>query len=241
MQKSTFLRSLGIFLILLGVFLATLLNVTLVIASVEGFYSFSNELIMRPARLSGVNCPLVIGKGQSTDVTIRVKNPTDRLMTTSLITRIVNHASGDIERRTLVKVEPGQEQVIVETLSPKHVIYDRMILADFFLIGTLGKPNALKICAITILPWDINAQMVFYLLVGLVVLIVGIGFYLWLRCQNTTKAQRPLTKPGVIALGVVAMAGLAGTVLGEWMMTLVAISITLLLFIILGAYVMHDA
>lgn len=239
MRSSKALYSLGSFLLFVGVISAMLLNVTLLVASVEAFLTFKDEAVLKPDRMKNVHCPLMTGKEQTVDLKVTLHNPKHTVMENMLVVKIASHDK-TIPEYVPVHIEPGHDQSLVITAGPEDVLYQRMILVSFFLPGALDS-SLMAICPITVLPWNVNGSLVLYLWVGATLVFILSGLTLWLKNQGAGSALKSGMGWGMITLAVMVLIGLAAVPAGFWGVAVASVSVTLLLFILMGSYMVRDS
>lgn len=229
-------RKLGIFLALLGMAVAVILNTALTIPAYEAFSYFRNTNLIEHKSLNGLSCPRLIGQGQPAEFTLKVRNRADKPLQASIRMHFAGQQS-DFSDQQNFQIPAGGSQIFTWQAGEEQVIFGRMILADFFLISS---PNRYATCSVLILPWRINGTVILWLGVIVSLVLMAIGSYLWLNKVVIKNLHRPYVARSILALEGIAALGLVFTLLGAWPVSIVLIGLFILLVVILGAIVLEE-
>ena len=236
MNISTKHRKLGIFLALLGMVLAAILNTSLTVPAYEAFSYFRNTNQIEHKTLNGLSCPRMVGQGQPAVVNLKVRNSAEKLLQASIRMHFAGPHSDFTDQQNFT-IPAGESQVFTWRAGEGDVIYGRMILADFFLISS---PNRYATCAVIILPWRMNGAVILWVGVILSLALMAAGSYLWLNKVVIKDLHRPYVARSILALEGIAVLGLVFTLLGAWAVSIVTIVLFILLIVILGAIVLEE-
>lgn len=236
MNISTKHRKLGIFLALLGMVLAAILNTSLTVPAYEAFSYFRNTNQIEHKTLNGLSCPRMVGQGQPAVFNLKVRNSAEKLLQASIRMHFAGPHSDFTDQQNFT-IPAGESQVFTWRAGEGDVIYGRMILADFFLISS---PNRYATCAVIILPWRMNGAVILWVGVILSLALMAAGSYLWLNKVVIKDLHRPYVARSILALEGIAVLGLVFTLLGAWAVSIVTIVLFILLIVILGAIVLEE-
>ena len=236
MNISTKHRKLGIFLALLGMVLAAILNTSLTLPAYEAFSYFRNTNQIEHKALNGLSCPRMVGQGQPAVFNLKVRNNSDKPLQASIRMHFAGPHSDFTDQQNFT-LPAGESQVFTWRAREGDVIYGRMILADFFLISS---PNRYATCAVIILPWRMNGAVILWVGVILSLALMAAGSYLWLNKVVIKDLHRPYVARSILALEGIAVLGLIFTLLGAWAVSIVTIVLFILLVVILGAIVLEE-
>ncbi len=229
-------RKLGIFLALLGMTLAIILNTALTIPAYEAFSYFRNTNLIEHKALNGLTCPRMVGQGQPAEFILKVRNRADKPLQASIRMHFAGPHSDFTDQQNFT-IPAGESQVFTWQAGEGDVIYGRMVLADFFLIGS---PNRYASCAVLILPWRIHGAVILWLGVIISLVLMAVGSYLWLNKVVIKDLHRPYVARSILALEGIAALGLICTLLGAWIVSIFTIVLFILLVVILGAIVLEE-
>lgn len=229
-------RKLGIFLALLGMVLAAILNTSLTIPAYEAFSYFRNTNLIEHKALTGLTCPRMVGQGQPAVFNLKVRNSAEKLLQASIRMHFAGPHSDFTDQQNFT-IPAGESQVFTWRAGEGDVIYGRMILADFFLISS---PNRYATCAVIILPWRMNGAVILWVGVILSLALMAAGSYLWLNKVVIKDLHRPYVARSILALEGIAALGLVFSLLGAWPVSIILIGLFILLVVILGAIVLEE-
>ena len=236
MNISTKHRKMGIFLALLGMVLAAILNTSLTVPAYEAFSYFRNTNQIEHKTLNGLSCPRMVGQGQPAVFNLKVRNSAEKLLQASIRMHFAGPHSDFTDQQNFT-IPAGESQVFTWRAGEGDVIYGRMILADFFLISS---PNRYATCAVIILPWRMNGAVILWVGVILSLALMAAGSYLWLNKVVIKDLHRPYVARSILALEGIAALGLVFSLLGAWPVSIILIGLFILLVVILGAIVLEE-
>ncbi len=236
MNISTKHRKLGIFLALLGMVLAAILNTSLTVPAYEAFSYFRNTNQIEHKTLNGLSCPRMVGQGQPAVFNLKVRNSAEKPLQASIRMHFAGPHSDFTDQQNFT-IPAGESQVFTWRAGEGDVIYGRMILADFFLISS---PNRYATCAVIILPWRMNGAVILWVGVILSLALMAAGSYLWLNKVVIKDLHRPYVARSILALEGIAALGLVFSLLGAWPVSIILIGLFILLVVILGAIVLEE-
>jgi len=236
MNFTTKHRKLGIFLALLGMVLAAILNTSLTIPAYEAFSYFRNTNLIEHKALNGLSCPRLIGQGESADFTLKVRNRADKPLQASIRMHFAGQHS-DFSDQQNFQIPAGGAKTFAWQAGEDQVIFGRMILADFFLISS---PNRYATCSVLILPWRINGTVILWLGVIISLALMAVGTYMWLNKVIIRDLHRPYVARSILALEGIAALGLVFTLLRAWAVSIILIALFILMVVILGAIVLEE-
>ncbi len=231
-------RIIGITLLLLGMLLATLVNVLLATPNMEASYYFYVQKQLPHEKLSSLKCPKLLGASQAANFSVTLQNTTDKPLKNK-IRMYFAHPMNDFFEEVLVNIPVGESETFIWTATPDDISFSRMILADFFVTRSFNEPGRHASCGVIVLP--INANGNFLLALGTIfsVLFIGLGAWLWLHSIPDKKLLKPSVVIGVFLLAGISLLGMFLSLLGAWNIGIMLLALTLLFGVIMSAYVLQ--
>jgi hypothetical protein len=238
MKNSAKIRSFGVTLLLLGIILATIVNIALTAPNFEAYYHFISNTRIDHKVLTTLECPRIVGATEPVVFQVKLENKSDKTMLTNIEASFARPIE-DYSERVEVEIPAGETKVYTWQASSEDVIYGRMILASFFVFSAIDYPNHYGTCAILQLPWNVNGELFLYICIVISLLFIGAGLWLWIRTIDTTNTRRMIILRGIFTLCGVVVIGMLATFFGSWIIGLATLLLTALLSIILSAYILQ--
>ncbi|MEN6522381.1 MAG: hypothetical protein ABFD14_01520 [Anaerolineaceae bacterium] len=238
MNNSTKIRSLGVTLLLLGIILATLVNVALTSPNFEAYYHFIEKSRIDHEILTTLECPRVVGASEHAVFQVKLHNASDKTMTTNIETSFAR-AINDYEERVAVEIPAGETKIYTWQATSEDIIFKRMVLTSFFVFSAIDYPNHYGTCAVLMLPWNVNGEFFLYICIVISLLFIGAGLWLWIRTIDTTNNRRLFILRGIFVLCGIVVIGMLASFFGSWLIGEIALMLTALLGIVLSAYILQ--
>ncbi len=231
-------RTLGITLLLLGMLVATIVNIALTSPRLESSYHFRSQQIINHRPLTSLKCPRAVGVSQPAILSVTLDNKADKPLKTVIMAHIARPIY-DFEERVNVDIPAGEKKTFTWQTTPEDVIFGRMILADFFVIHALDQPNRYSTCTVLVLPWNVNGDLFLGIFVALGLLLVILGGWLWIRKVEVNQTNRPFVIQGTMLLAEITVVGMLAAFFGVLALGVLAILLTALFGIVLAAYILQ--
>lgn len=217
-----------VILILIG----TLMGLLLALLAVWADYESTAYGFLRRAQASfgGLSCPIFMGRNESSEVSIKVSNPTDRAISPSIRTEISTPVEFDTELEH-VQLAPGEQMTLQRSVGPKNIDLGMFIFVSTLVFSTFPLPDRQTTCGILVLPTSNGALL---LITGAVlsVLLMATGTYLLYK--NEWYAERSRSMLFMVAVTVLAM---FFAFMGWWLLAAILIIFSVLtLVIITGSF-----
>lgn len=238
MKTTSGLRILGITLLLLGMLLASLVNILLSTPNMEASYYFYVQKRLPHEKLSTLKCPKLLGKNQSADFSVMLQNNTDKPMKNK-IRMYFARPMNDFFEEVRVDIPAGQSETYIWIATPEDISFNRMILADFFVTRSFNEPSRHASCGVTVLPINGNGNVLLVVGVVLAMAFIGLGAWMWLYSIQDKKLLKPSVVIGVFLLAAITLLGMFLSLFGAWNFGIVLIALTLLFGVIMSAYVLQ--
>ncbi len=216
-------RILGASIFAIGVLLSTLLTGGLTWAGLEAtLYGFERYT---PNRFDGLSCPPLMTRSETGVVHVAVNNPSDKIITPIMTIDLSTPALPDTEQ-VQITVPPGQTRQLEWTVSRENIDRRFFIFAKANRSASYPVDTAEALCGILVLDVpSLNGMQVLSIWLALCLLSTPLGLWLW-----NWGTDRHTRLQGVMkALAIAALGGLLVSLLGLWMLGVLALTVTMLL------------
>ena len=208
-------QSISIFGVLLHV-LAVITGLFLIAISTWGdmeadSYGFPRRA---SARLSGLNCPILLTRNETGTISLKVSNPTDQLLHPSARTEI----SADFEPQVFVEsidLAPGETKTLEWSVAPENVVLGNFILANVQVYASYPIPNREKTCGILIMDLPGTGNMIVTALAVFTAIGLGLGLYSMSK-SGLLKVRGSNIWIAILFLSVLIVGGLIFSFMGSW-------------------------
>jgi len=140
---------LPVLLTLSGILLGLLLALLAVWADYESTaYGF---LRRAQASFGGLSCPIFMGRNESSVVSIKVSNPTDRTISPSVRTEISTPVEFEAKLEHF-QLAPGEQMTVQRTVGPENIDLGMFIFVSTLVYSTFPLPDRQTTCGILVLP-----------------------------------------------------------------------------------------
>ena len=165
---------LPLLLTITGILIGLLLALLAVWADYESTaYGFSRRA---QASFGGLSCPIFMGRGQSSVVSIKVSNPTERTISPSVRTEISTPIEFEMELDH-IRLAPGEQINLQRTIGPENIDLGMFIFVSTLVFSTFPLPDRQTTCGILVLPTS-NGALLLIIGTALSVLFMAAGTYL---------------------------------------------------------------
>jgi hypothetical protein len=210
-----------------------LVGLTLMGIAVWGDYEASSYGFARRASegLRGLSCPILLTRNEPGTISLKVSNPTDRLMHSSVRTEISPETEPDIFTES-VTLTPEESIRLVWAVGPENIDFGNFILASVQVYGTYPVPSRASTCGIFIvdLPGRGRDILIALSLVGLISL--GGGLYSMNRYGFRTNRPAILWQ-GILFLAMVLLCGGILGFAGSWLPSVFLLVVALLVSLLI--------
>lgn len=163
-----------VILTLTGILIGLLLALLAVWADYESTaYGFSRRA---QASFGGLSCPIFMGRGQSSVVSIKVSNPTERTISPSVRTEISTPIEFEM-KLDHIRLAPGEQINLQRTIGPENIDLGMFIFVSTLVFSTFPLPDRQTTCGILVLPTS-NGALLLIIGTALSVLLMAAGTYL---------------------------------------------------------------
>ncbi len=178
-------------------------------------------------------CPRFISRDETGQVHITLHNPTEKDHARFLRTHITaGYVTLMHEDARLEEVPAGESLTLSWPVTTKNAVYGgRMIFFRSFVVGRAPLPSAGNVCGIYVVntPFGLSGTAFMWLAIGISLLGMGGGIWLWQRSQPRQTRHALNLQRGMKMLAAVIAAGLGLMVLGAWFFAGIALLLALLL------------
>lgn len=213
-------------------FFGAILTATLAVISTwadleAAFYGFDRRA---STPLRTLNCPVLMNRTETGEVSVRISNALDRPLTASVraefSTRLESVATLEI-----YELAPGEARTVRWTISPENIDLRNFIFSKVLVFGVYPTPDKEASCGTFIVNLPIPGTVVLYLLV-----ILGLGgmvggLLLLKRSEPLTgrpaKAVLPLT-----FLGAIITVAMGISLVGWWVLAVLLLAVSLITVVV---------
>jgi len=210
-----------------------LVGLTLIGIAAWGDYESTSYGFARRASegLRGVSCPILLTRNETGTISLKVSNPTDRLMHPSVRTEVSPEDEPGIFTES-VTLAPGESKRLEWTVGPENIDLGNFILASLQVYGTYPIPSRAATCGIFIvdLPGRGRDILIGVSLFGL----IALGGGLYSMNKHGFRTQRPVNLwYGILFQSLVVLCGIILSFTGSWLpavfLLVVAVLVSLLI------------
>jgi hypothetical protein len=214
---------LPVLLTLSGILLGLLLALLAVWADYESTaYGF---LRRAQASFGGLSCPIFVGRDESSVVSIKVSNPTDRTISPSIRTEISAPVEFDAQLEHM-QLAPGQQMTLQRTVGPENIDLGMFIFVSTLVYSTFPLPDRQTTCGILVFPVS-NGALLLILGTALSVLLMAAGTYLLYKNEWFVRRSRSMLF--MVAVTVLAM---FFAFMGWWLVAAILVVLSVLTLVI---------
>lgn len=164
----------SVILTLTGILIGLLLTILAVWADYESTaYGFPRRA---QASFGGLSCPIFMGRNQSSIVSIKISNPTERTISPSVRTEISTSLEFEMELDH-IQLAPGEQMTLQRTIGPEHIDLGMFIFVSTLVYSAFPLPVRQTTCGILVLPTS-NGALLLIIGTALSVLFMAAGTYL---------------------------------------------------------------
>ena len=205
-----------------------LIGLTLIGIATWGDYESTSYGFARRSseQLRGVSCPILLTRHETGTISLKVSNPTDRLMHPSVRTEISPEDELYIVTES-VTLAPGESKRLEWAVGPENIDLGNFILASVQVYGTYPIPSRESTCGIFIvdLPGRGRDILIALSLFGM----IALGGGLYLMNKSGFRTDRPaIPWNGILFLAVVIVCGCILSFTGAWLIAVVFLVVALL-------------
>ena len=227
--QNKILGGLGLALFFTGVLLGMAFFAVLTWASLEAsFYFGYNGGAETKLRLA---CPYIMTPQDSGSVTATVVNKVEKTISPVFQADF----SGPMLRsiRTQPSIDPAKTREIQWAISAQDVDYGSLIMVQVYQYSSYKTPTAMATCGTLFLNLPTLTGMEIYIL-ALVLSLLGItaGILLWLINNRPVTGRKREYLGGILFLTAIVLLGILFGSLGQWMLGVFALGLSLLMFVI---------
>jgi hypothetical protein len=214
---------LSVLLTLSGILIGLLLALLAVWADYESTaYGF---LRRAQASFGGVSCPIFVGRNESSVVSIKVSNRTDRTISPSVRTEISTPIEFDTKLEH-IQLAPGEQMTLQRTVGPENVDLGMFIFVSTLVYSAFPLPDRQTTCGILMLPVS-NGTLLLILGTALSLLFMAAGTYLLYKYEWFVWRSRSILF--IVAVTVLAM---LLAFMGWWLAAAILIILSILTLVI---------
>lgn len=212
------LRTLGLYVFLVGVLLGMFFTALLAWADFEAFL-FDASRDSNAANLESLRCPFLLNRHETGTVSATFANPTDQVRRRTVDTHI---SHGFIllmrEERTRFDLAPGEKRTFQWTISPEDAAWGRFILIRIHVQRNTPLPARTGSCGILVvdLPYG-NGTQITVVIIGASLLLMAVGAALWLGGMDPPRKPRRAVDYLTLSLAPVTLLALIFGVTGFWL------------------------
>lgn len=225
-KQSLFLERSGFiiftFAIILGVCLMVVSAWPDLEALVYGFRRFTED------PLKSLSCPMLLTRQDRAQITVKLNNPNDKVINRKVEAQFSTPMTlYSVEE--WVELQPGETKIIAWEVGAENIDLKRFIFASVRAYPAKSLPLVESTCGILVLNLPFKGGMVLFY-VTLALAAVGLIFGLWLWTRNTDLSRTEMITQSRFMrfLTGVIIVGVAGSMLGWWLLGLLSL-ITMLL------------
>jgi hypothetical protein len=220
-------RAFGILFFVLGILSSTLLAAILTWAGLEAaFYGFQ---LLPGDHFDGLTCPALMTPRETGNIQVQVSNPSKKSIDPIIRIDVSTREVPDSRQEKLV-VEPGETRQIEQPITAQNIDLGFFIFAKAYRYPSYPLSNADATCGIFVIDAPLlNGMQLFYLWLGLALILTPLGLWMWSASLRPEGAGRMIG--AAKALAVIAMGNLFLAVQGIWLLSMLSLALILLLFL----------
>jgi hypothetical protein len=211
-----------------------LVGLTLIGIAVWGDYEASSYGFARRASegLRGLSCPILLTRNEPGTISLKVSNPTDRLLHPSVRTEISPEKEPDIFTES-VTLTPGESIRLEWAVGPENIDLGNFILASVQVYGTYPIPSRASTCGIFVVDLPGRGQNI---IVGVSLFgLVALGGGLYSMNKHGFWTNRPVILwQGILFLAGVIVCGWILSFSGAWLPSIVLLVVAVLVSLLIA-------
>ncbi len=183
--------------------------------------------------LTELSCPIFIGAGETSAISLRVTNTTNGLLSPAVRTEISTRTVFFTDLQSF-RLEPGESKRLEWEIGPDNVDMKRFIFAQTLVYSAFPLPDREKACGVFVVNLPLKGWIITAGLTALGLLGMGLGLFWPSPSQGPARGVMGLRRP-LMALAVVVLVGVLSAFLASWLLGIAALVVALLLiFVTLG-------
>lgn len=237
MKKNQTRALLAVPFYLVGIIVGLYLVVIAAWADMESaFYGFSR---LADAGLGGFDCPVLMTRGETRNISLTISNRTDALISPAVKTEISTSLLTE-EYLENLEIAPGETKKLEWEVGPENIDLERFIFAKVLVFSAFPLPNREATCGIFVLDLPVSSRLILPILVVVSLLGMGWGLYGMSRFGVSghwlASHLRPMT-----FLAITVALGLVVSFMVGWLPSVLVLAVALLMvFILLGSFLMSE-
>jgi hypothetical protein len=188
-------------------------------------------------RLGTLNCPIIMAKNETSTFSVRITNTSDRKIAPSVKTDVSTPAVLDTEF-TPIKLEVGESKTLTWEITPENVDLDRFIFIRAWMYAGYPVKDKEGTCGVLVLP--IPGKGIFYTWGMIIVSLLGMGVGLSMLKRSQNSSDRSTDFSRLVAMGVIALAGIIVSLLGIWLAGVLILVLGALLSVVLISHALRS-
>jgi hypothetical protein len=226
MDKQAIQRWLGLVSFTVGLLLGLLLIAVPVWADLEasyyGFQPFYAET------LPSLHCPVLMERSETGKMWVTVRNKAEREVNQVVLVRLSSPLS-IIESKETLTLAPGETRRLTWEINQSNIDLGTFMFAHVATYPVYPVPMREATCGVFVVDFPgLPGNVLFYGLLGLCVLCLGVGLLLWDTSRISAISQLPQVRMAMSFLVVVLLVGMVSSLAGWWMVGVVALVVVLL-------------
>lgn len=206
-----------------GIWVGWLLSLLAVWADYESTsYGF---LRRAQAPFRGLTCPVFVGKNESSVVSLKVSNPTDRTLSPGVWTQISTASELD-SKIEHIQLAPGEQVTLHRSVGPQNVDLGMFIFVDTLVYAVHPLPDRETTCGILVLPIANGSNL---LIGGTAISIFLMAGGMYLLYKNGWLSRRSRS---ILFMVTATLLGMSFGYLGWWLVSLLLIILSFLTLLI---------
>jgi hypothetical protein len=183
------------------------------------------------AGLRGLQCPILMTRGETATISFQLSNPTDDRISPSVKTQISTPLVPE-EFLENLRLTPGETTTLKWPVDPGNIDMERFIFAKVLLFSSYPVPSQEATCGIFILDLPGSGRVLLPILIALSLLSMGWGLYQIGRLRAFNHWLRRHRGP-LVFLAVIVVIGLVFSFLGGWIPSLLVLVLAVFMILIL--------
>lgn len=230
------LRIAGFLLFALGMVIGMLFYGSATWADIEAFLFDSSFSADKP--LSTLSCPTIIGPGETGVLKATFTNPSDKTFRPRIRARFTaGLVSLMREEETRLSLEPGQSQQLEWKVTGEDAVWGNFILARVYQFRQYPQPSLSATCGVLVVDFlGLGGKWLTALAVANSLLWMLVGASLWMAGSRPLLRHSQTTTQAMLALIVVVVLGIAGSLTGLWLLSAAMVLVGVLLSFVVIAF-----
>ena len=235
-SSNTITRIIGFIIFLVGMLAAFLMLVMSAWGDIEA--STFDAAIRPEENLNSLNCPVFITKDETGIITAQIENPSDRVVTPRVRSRIsMGFATLMDEQTEEIEIGPKETRDIEWEISRGNAAYHRVVLVRIYQFPNLSLPSRGASCGIVVLPFSgRSGQQVFNLVLASSSAAMILGLVLYIRNKKDETKSTLRTNRAYVFLGSFLVAAALVSLVGRWPLSTLLVAFAFLSLIVVFSY-----